>query len=179
MRLPTFMARQAYDLNMAGTCSFGKMGERAATKALGDGRILGLLAEQFLDHEFENLTRLNDDSKSDLYDNVLDGVWEAKSFKSISSAGTSCTIAKSDMRGKGRTYNHELQIKYLESLVGVIIIDRAYWPHLRIIGFRTEDILGTMVSGKKRITKNVLTNSGSIPRLFFNEAWDKSKVIEL
>lgn len=118
----------SYVLDFTGRVKLGDMPELMLYDRLRDGRIMGLLAEDIISHEFGGITRVKGNGASfDLVkaDERIPTRLQCKSFN-----GTSVDLAPSSMKGKGRKFNFDLFMDYCESFDAWLFIDIAAFPKM-------------------------------------------------
>jgi hypothetical protein len=102
----------------------------------GDGRYFGIVADQFLAAEFDNL----DIAKNNSYDVdefCINGGRRAYEVK-VASAGNAADLKPSSMKGIGRTYDRDRHMAMIAGIYGYIIIDLSRLPTVHLAGFSKE-----------------------------------------
>lgn len=142
-----FVPWVAYDINLRGQIRLGPIGEAGFSAFINEnpktgGSVIGMLATPLLASVFDNLVVAEgeDGREGGDYDldDALGGRWEAKSFHAGQPWGAN--ITRSSLRPGGRKgyiYDEAQQRAWMDRLSGFVIVDRADFPTLHVVGVTT------------------------------------------
>jgi len=116
---------------------------------LRDGRIIGLLIEDIISYSFRNIGRVpGNGSAHDLVSTWKGQAWRIQCKSWNSSKDTKCSVIPSNMKGKGRKFDEERFLSYLEEIDAFLLCDVAGFPKLSLQSFTTDQILDLVCVSK-------------------------------
>jgi hypothetical protein len=130
--------------------AFGGIPIDVMTTLLKDGRVFGLIAEQFVLATFANLTgNIEKMGHWDVRDDT-GAFWEVRVVTS-----TGVNLIPSHMIGKGRVYDERAYTEKLHSIKGFILVDIRSLPSIWISSIFSEDCLSPILL--KKLTPRTLS----------------------
>lgn len=123
-----FKENELYIFDLTGKIKFYNIEEKELIKLFKDGRVSGIIAEKFLETEFENLKRMELESANvDILNTRTASRYEVRT---ITKGGVN--LIPSKMIGKGRKYNEEEYILKLQFINYFLFVDVRNLPILYI-----------------------------------------------
>lgn len=127
MKNSTLIKNELKTLDLKGQILFGSIPLNILSKVYQDGRVLGLIVEHLIDFEFSNIHRVSKESHP--YDFISDNGEKLECKTAINKLDP----YPSYMKGKGRVYDQQKHLEYLNSIDGFILVTSLELPNLKII----------------------------------------------
>jgi hypothetical protein len=147
------LGKYAY-INLTNKISLGSIDSETLHKQiLGNGSVMGFIAEYLIASEFDNVETQTGQKEWDI---IVNGNLKVE-CKSGNSSKSSFDIATSYMKGVGRKFDPQEFLMWLNRIDGVVIIDIAQAPIIWLYPISTEVLIPNMRIGTGK-TKGSITS---------------------
>jgi len=131
-----FNVNEKYCFDLSNNIAFGNIQKEFLYEIFRDGRITGLLAEYFIESEFDNMNRVRN---ANSYLDLIDDKGKKFEVKCFTTRGVS--FLPSNQKGQGRKFNAEDYLARLQNVDYFIVVNISQLPKVEILTFNSNFIV--------------------------------------